>query len=284
MSIPYDKGKLIPGLSYLEYAAVPGLRASDLKLLKRSPAHWQAAKNAPKKKTDALAFGTLFHTAIEHPERFLELYAVEPDVDLRTKIGKQELEEFKDKCKDDAIIVPYDWADDLVGMLRSCMNHKLLKNLLKDGVRETSLFVDDTETGELLQCRPDFISAKGFLVDIKTTRDASQSFFLNEIFSSRFSGSPFYGLQAAHYAHCARMSQVCNGDSFIFVAIEKEPPYGIMIYPMDEGCLGPGEQWRSDLTKLYAECRKTQQWPCYPERAVQVFPPEWVELPPMEGA
>lgn len=280
----YEKGKLIPGLTYDEYAVIDGLRASDLKLLKRSPAHWRASKTAPKKKTDALAFGTLFHTAIEHPAKFLETYIIEPDVDLRTKKGKEELEAFKSTVKPDAIVVPFDWADDLVGMLRSCMNHKLLKNLLKDGVRETSLFVEDDQTGTLLQCRPDFVSAKGFLVDIKTTRDASESFFLNEIFSSRFSGSPFYALQAAHYAHCARLSQVCNGDSFIFVAIEKEPPYGIMIYPMDEGCLGPGEQWRAELTKLYTECKRTDIWPCYPERAVNVFPPEWVELPPMDGA
>lgn len=280
----YETGKLIQGLTYDEYAKVDGLRASDLKIIKRSPAHWKAAKEAPKKKTDALAFGTLFHTAIEHPAKFLDLYRVEPKVDLRTKAGKEVLANFRAESRPDAILVPHDWADDLVGMLRSCMNHKLLKNLLKDGVRETSLFVEDPQTGVLLQCRPDFVSAKGFLVDIKTTRDATQNFFLQEIFSSRFSGSPFYALQAAHYAHCARLSQACNGDSFIFVAIEKEPPYGIMIYPMDEGCLGPGEQWRFDLTKLYAECKAKNEWPGYPERAVQVFPPEWVELPPMEGA
>lgn len=290
----FEPNKLHQGLSYESYAAEPGLRASDLKHLRKSPAHWRAYQNAPKETTDALEFGKLFHSAIERPEEFLATYVVEPVFEGRTKKGelttslactevKQARAKWYSDLKPNALVVRSSWKDELLGMLDSVNKHRLLKNLLKNGVRETSLWVEDPETGVTLKCRPDFISEKGYMVDIKTTRDASAAFFRNQVFSTKYDGDPFYILQAAHYSHCARLSKVCRGDMFVFVAIEKEPPYAVMVYTLDEGQMGPGEQWRAHLTKLYAECDASGKWPGYPEEAVSMLAPEWVELPGQEA-
>lgn len=276
------------GLNYEQYAAEPGIRASDLKLIKRSPAHMVAAKAIPQEYSEPLEFGKILHMAVENGERFLEMYKVPPEFIGKTKDGrdstrsKEALEKkaawFADLPKD-AIVVQREWVEPLKGMLGALTKHRLVGNLLKNGVKETSLWVQDPDTGETLKCRPDFISQDGFIVDLKTTRDAHPSFFKNQIFSDRSEDAPFYILQAAHYAHCARVSRVANPDSFIIVAVEKEPPYGVMVYPLDIGCLGPGEQWRAELTQRYADCKKNNVWPSYPEQAVPVVPPQWVSLP-----
>lgn len=286
----YPLGTLVEGLTYDEYAAVDGLRASHLKTIRRSPAHLVAARRRPKESTEALEFGSLFHKAVENGEKFMDTYVVEPEFTGKTKDGrdstrsaaaKEARVQWYAELKPGTLVVRKDWVDPLVGMLRSCMSHRLVGNLLRNGVRETSLYVEDPDTGELLQCRPDFISEKGYMVDLKSTRDATHPFFYHQIFSSKYDGDPFYVLQAAHYAHCARVARLSGvrAESFIIVAIEKEDPYGINVWPLDVGCIGPGEQWRAHLTALYARCKRENHWPCYDERAKAVTPPEWVDLP-----
>ncbi len=277
----YELGVLHKVLTYEQYAAEPGVRASELKYLKRSPAHLQAALADPGGSSDALEFGKMFHYAVENGERFLDMYVVEPFVDKRTKAGKALLQEFQDNVKPGAIVVKSKWAEPLLGMLKSIMSHRLAYGLLKDCVRETSCWVTDPDTGLVMKFRPDIITKNnGRIVDIKTTRNASPSFFLNQIFSDRYEDDPFYVLSAAHYTHGARLSKQCNGESILYIAIEKEPPYGIMIYPLGEGEIDPGEQWRSYLMWRYAKCLKEGLWPCYEERAYPVTLPQWLSEPP----
>jgi exodeoxyribonuclease VIII len=277
-SLPsYSLGELHKDVSYESYHSQPGLRASHLHSLKKTPAHYRASL-LDRGSTDALEFGRIFHFAMEHSENFLDLYRVEPDVDKRTKAGKDAMEDFKLSVKPENIIVKAKWAEPIVGMFQACMEHPKVSQMLKAGVKETSLWVEDDETGEILQCRPDFIANLGYTIDIKTTRDASESFFYGQIFRSRWA-DPFYILSAAHYNHCLKLAKIAKEDQFTLVAIEKEPPYGITWWPLDMGCLAPGEQWRSHLTKIYSECRKSNNWPCYPVRGVPVTPPDWVELP-----
>ncbi len=289
-----ELNKLIQGLSYEEYAAIGGLRASDLHELKRTPAHWKAWKDkvpGTDDKSDALQFGKIFHYAVEQPHHFLSNYIVEPEFTGLTKDGKESSrsKEAQDKKKawyaeqkPGAILVKRAWKDDLLGMLNACLNHKLVGNLIRNGVRETSLVTQDPETGETIQCRPDFISERGFLVDFKTTRNANSPFFYNQIFSSRYHEDPFYVLAAAHYTHCIRVAKLkeVRHDSMTLVAIEKEPPYAIKIWPLDAGCLDIGERWRQFLMRRYAQCKAAGKWPAYPEQAETVMTPEWAEMPP----
>ena len=282
-----ELNKLHQGLSYEQYAAEPGLRASELKHLMRSPAHLVAAKSKPQEYNEALEFGKLFHLAIENGERFMDMYTIEPEFTGKTKDGKDSTRssaakeaksQWYKELKPGTVVVKNEWHEPLVGMLKAVSEHPKLRPLIKDGVRETSIWAEDPETGIIIKGRPDFISARGHIVDFKTTRDAHPDFFMNQIFSHK-NHSPFYILAAAHYAHLARVTKMCKEDSFTIVCIEKEPPYGIMIYPLDIGCIGPGEQWRSELTKLYAKCVEEVRWPCYPTLSHRTVPPEWIQLP-----
>jgi hypothetical protein len=279
---------LYQGLSYEEYTStstnISALRSGHLKHLKKSPAHLKAALEAPREETEALRQGKLVHSFLENPEKFMDTYVMEPEFTGKTKDGKDSSRSAEARqAKVDwyaslgpkSIVVKKDDITMIKGISKTIREQSRLRELLKEGMSETSLWVKDPETGVNLTCRPDFITKHGHVVDIKTTRDASIPFFLNQIFSDKFS-SPFYVLQAAHYSHCIKSAKVGNGESFIFVAIEKEAPWGVRMFPLDSGQLDVGEQVRARLTKLYAECLSKDVWPCYPDEFVHTEIPSWV--------
>lgn len=285
-----ELGVLIPGMSYEEYASgclfIGALRSSHLKPLMKSPAHLLAQMSETREETEAFRQGKLIHKLFENPEKFMDSHVIEPEFTGKTKDGRDSTRSAEARqakaswyaSQDpDIIVLTKDDVDMISGIWKSLKTKTLIRNMLSQGTSESSLFVKDPVTGINLACRPDFISKHGHVIDIKSTVDASRDYFVNQIFSFRGYG-PFYILQAAHYAHCMRSAKIGTGESFIFVAIEKSPPYEMNVYPMDEGCLAVGEQWREKLTKLYAECVSKNEWPGYEDRAMPVFPPEYATV------
>ena len=77
------------------YSALPHMNQSTLKKGLRSMQHLKAAiEGADRKETDALKFGQLVHTAVLEPESLSMEYEVAPNVDLRTKGGKLEWDDY----------------------------------------------------------------------------------------------------------------------------------------------------------------------------------------------
>lgn len=260
-----------------DYHAEEGLNASKLRPMMQSPLH-MVAKKDEKRDVDHLRFGKNFHAIFESPQDFLKNYRVAPDVDRRTKAGKEEWNAFMESLKPDELMVKPSELEDMTGMVNSISKHSRAKNILKNGIAETSLWSQDPATCLILKCRPDFITEQGYLIDIKTTRCAHPDFFMRQIFSSSLN-SPFYILQAAHYLHCLKTAGVSKSDSMTIIAVEKTKPWGVKIYPLDIGCLAVGEQWRDKLTKQYAECLELGEWPGYSEEIVPVTPPQYAQVP-----
>ena len=267
--------KLHQGIPNEEYHREEGLNASKLRRMMRSPLHYFANKDE-QATGDHLRFGANFHALIESPENFRERYRIAPEVNMRTNAGKAEMQAFIESLGPNDMMIKADEVEDLTGMANSIRSHSRVRNILKNGIAETSLWVTDPDTGLILKCRPDFITERGHLIDIKTTRNAHEDFFMGQIFSNR-TQSPFYVLQAAHYVHCLKLAGVCKSESMTIIAVEKSKPWGIKVYPLDIGCLGVGEQWRDKLTKQYAECLESGVWPGYPEKIIPVVPPNWVQ-------
>lgn len=281
----YELGKLHHGVSYEDYAAQEGLRAGHLKHLIKSPRHLRAAMDEPQEDTPALRFGRLIHSIIENGEKFKDTVIIEPEFTGKTKDGRESKnsKEARDKKQDwyanipkGATVVTQEEHQNIIGIAESINEHKILSKMMERSVRETSLWVKDPKTGLTLQCRPDLIAARGYMIDFKTTRDASEQYFYQEIFRKH---RRFYILGAAHYAYCSRLAGLERPDSFTFVAIESTRPWGINIFPMDSGCLDVGERWREKLTNLYAECIELNHWPSYDQKAVNVTPPEYPDIP-----
>lgn len=286
--LSFETGKLIQGLTYQEYHDAPGLRSGVVSDMRRSPAHAKAKMDFPKESTEALEFGKLFHLAIENGEKFKDMMILKPEFTGKTLQGKEsnrskeaqeKAVEWFSNIKPGQICVSRKDQITLTGMLNSISAHSKAKHLLRDSIRESSGWVRDPVTGLLLKFRPDNISVQEYVVDFKSTMDASKEAFFWDVFGTRGRNPRFYILNAAHYSYCGKLMGLRRHDTFVFIAVEKEPPYGLNVFAIDRGQLDIGEQWRARLTQQYAECASTMTWPCYPELVQSFDTPENPALP-----
>ena len=240
-----------------EYNQAPGIRRSLLWELRRSPAHLKWRMENPPEATPALIFGQALHAAVLTPEDYGRQFAVMPNVDLRTKAGHEAWEAAAAEAQGRTQIA-FDWAEQIAGMVQAVRDNPMAVRLL-DGPHETSYFWADTLTGEACKCRTDAETDIGdmhLIVDVKTCQDASTAEFMRD--AIRYG----YDVQAAMYTDGVRT--VTDRESmFVFIAIEKNPPYAVNILQADTLFMQHGQDRYRHLLGLYHECRQRNQWPGY---------------------
>ena len=270
LDVLHDKmcaGAFVPGVydSYTnaEYHAADGISKSDLDLIHRSPAHYKVAR---REDTPALRFGTAFHCAVLENDRFNETYTI-VEGDRRTKAVKDSIKNAEAAGK---IILTHDDFDALMGMAQAVFKNPICAALLRDSLKEHSVFgeLDDVR----VKCRPDGWNVeKGVLFDLKSTEDASPEGFARTVAKYR------YHVQDAFYRHVIASATNCDADdlSFIFVAVEKKPPFAVALYQLDE--LAALQGWvdaREDLRK-YRYAETTDKWNGYSPRIETLSLPRW---------
>ena len=146
--------------------------------------------------------------------------------------------------------------------------HTTAMRLLSKGQPEVSAYATDEPTGLLRRCRFDWLG-EGILTDYKSCADASPSGFGNAV--ARYG----YDLQAAYYLDIAR-DLGHPAKAFAFIAQEKEPPYLVEVYDLDEDFLARGRRrYREGLERL-RDCLATDLWPGYTGRDFTTLPaPRW---------
>ncbi len=257
-----------------DYHANAAISKSGLDLIRRSPLHyWEAYLNPEgegRKVTDALRMGTAFHVLVLEPDQYRNLVAVAPDVDKRTKAGKEEWQAFE-YANDGKIIVKPKENDTLHRMAESVLKKKAAMIALKGkGHVEASLFWQDPITLQECRCRPDWLRTDGLLVDLKTTTDASPAGFEKSAYNYR------YHVQAAFYREGVLRAAGANTEGFVFIAVEKEPPYAVGVYHATEEFMRLGEiDFRRDM-EVYAEAMTSDNWPGYPDTIEPLALPRWV--------
>jgi hypothetical protein len=88
------------------------------------------------------------------------------------------------------------------------------------GAAEESFYWIDEATGLLCKCRPDYrIPERRILVDLKSCEDASPEAFARTIFNYT------YYIQAGFYLDGVSQVLAEPYRTFIFIAVEKTPPY-----------------------------------------------------------
>lgn len=262
-----------------EYNVAEGIRRSDLTKLNRSPAHYKYAVEHPSEPTPAMVFGTAFHAAVLQPEEFDNQFMV-ADFDARTKEGKALKQEALDKG---LTLLSKDTMEQIEAMKTAIESNPFAKRLLT-GDHETSHFWTDPETGEICKCRTDCetdINGVHYIVDLKTCTNAATDEFVRD--ATKFG----YFVQAAMYTEGVK--QTTGVDSvFVFVAVEKDPPYAVNVMECgpDEIRLGMNGSSRSkvagfrDLLNLYHKCRVEDKWPGYEGFDLQINEitlPKWLK-------
>jgi hypothetical protein len=252
---------IIDHLSNEEYHADPAVSASHLHQVARSGQHYWARyvdpNRQPVKPTAAMTTGSLVHCAVLEPYQLLKRYGACPP--RNTKAGKEAAAAMQASG-----IEPVSEADMVLAenMARAVHHHPMAALLLSGGKPEASIWWDDAETGLRCKCRPDWINGSA-CVDLKTTTDASPKGFARSVASFR------YHVQAAHYLACGLF------DQFVFIAVEKEPPFAVGCYELDADALAEGQRLRDRDLQRIANCRAMATWPGYGDELQILSLPAW---------
>lgn len=261
-------------LSNEEYHSGEGISKSNLDLIARSPAHYMAAMTAAREPTPAMVMGSAFHTAVLEPEKFDEMYCIAPEgIDRRTKAGKEAWAafEFENAGKD---VLKADVMEAISGMKSAVLAHPLARPLVQGGRAELSVYWQSSIVeGVLSKCRPDFVKDleddRYVLVDLKSTEDARPWAFERSAWSYR------YHVQAAYYWDGCTDAFGHAPDTFVFIAVEKAPPYAVAIYEASMEMLNAGREEYYRNLRVYKECLDTGEWPAYPVEIQKLLPPGW---------
>jgi hypothetical protein len=218
--------------------------------------------------------GSATHCAVFEPERFEEEYVIAPGTDKRTKAGKEAWLELEESGK--IVLSAEDYAD-VAGMAESVRRRPISREMVTGGIAEQSIYWEYTaliaeEISFTFTCkaRPDYIKplSNGYVVvDLKTTQDARD--FEHSAYSYG------YHIQAAHYLHGLNNTSYGAARAFLFVAVEKKPPYGVMVYEASREFLNRGNDDVSRLYSLYAQCSEYNNWPGYDEDIRPLDLPRW---------
>lgn len=247
-----------------EYRCHPSVSRSDLWHMMVSPEKYRYIHDNPPIPTDALLFGQVFHKLVLEPDTFYDEFAVAPDVDMRTKAGKQEMEEFSLENPGKEII-PIGMFQQASEMRKSVMSVPQAVKLLR-GEHEVPYFWKDEESGVECKCRADCISKIGninVIVDLKSCADASTEKFSREALKYG------YDFQSAFYS--AGINECRNAEHiFVFIAVEKNPPYSVNILQADDLFVEHGKMIMRKLLAEYADCKQTGNWWGYMGREHQI--------------
>ena len=244
---------ILENLSNEEYHADRDhVSKSWLDHLKRSPAHLKEYLDHGGESTKAMEFGSLFHTYVLEPETFHKKYERKPDLDLRTKQGKELFAEFE-KINQGKKFISGDDLATIKAMRESILCHREASRLVKaNGKNELSIFSEIF--GVKVKARFDKLIDDKIIVDLKTTEDASIIEFGKSVWNYR------YHVQAAFYQDVAE-SVGLKIEKFYFVAIEKKAPYCVAVYEIDEDAVNIGRRELGNKSNFINHARRSTPSP-----------------------
>lgn len=279
---------LAPGMTNDAYQAADARSKSELDLIAppSSPLHYYAKridpKREPEKRTEALILGDAIHKAILEPDLVSQHFVAVPDDAPRrpsiTQVNAKNpspesrgsinyWRDFEAENVGKFILKPAEMKT-VLACRDAVHRHPVARGLFVGGEAEQSYFAIDPETGEPIKCRLDYslLEAEAMIVDLKTTEDASEFAFGHSARKYRYDGQAVWypDVLAAAYGQPV-------AETFVFVAVEKDPPHAIGIYYYDYelGILGArrsGKEVRAELRrdlKTIIKCREENFWPDY---------------------
>jgi len=199
----------------------------------------------PRPDTKAFLEGRVIHCAALEPEAFDARYIVSPKIDKRTKAGKEKYAAFVDEAGDREVLAP-ELYDTALSIQKAVYGHSGASELLQGGKAEMAAFWKDERTGLDMKAKADYLNTD--IIDLKTTRDASPGSF------SKDCANYLYGWQAVYYM------RGFERDDFVFIVVEKTPPFVVECYRLDEASLDVARWQLDDAIDKYKMCVDFDDW------------------------
>jgi len=265
------------------YHKSPGISNTGLSWIAMSPAHYEVYRDDPPPRTPALILGAAIHRAILEPERFENMYAGEPKFDKRTKVGQAAYKEWLENEGNGKEALKIEDMETCLRIRDAASRNIVLRNMLDytQGKAEQSMYwydgfiEEDVQGNVLCRARCDFVRiGDDIICDVKSTLDASAESFGRTVHNRELR----YYKQAAFYSDGYK-EITGRTPQFVFIAVEKQKPYGVGIYVLEPDAVTIGRsEYRSELL-TYMRCKKKNEWPCYPATVQTLFMPSWFLKP-----
>lgn len=223
-----------------------------------------------KEPTDAMIFGSAFHTFILEPGKFYEEYGIEPDKVLLKDVGRaaydlrqalvEALENSGKKIiKSETLVV-------LENMREALRNNKNAMELIEGAIYEQSYFWEHKETELMLKARPDILH-ENMIVDLKTCSDASPKAFQRSMVAGG------YHYQGAMIQDGVQALEGRFIETVINICIETTYPYSIGIYIIDSEALDFARKDYKQLLVALKDAKCQNEWPSYEIQTIGL--PSW---------
>ena len=235
------------------YDGITALNYSGAKELLRSPAHYQSYLNQEREETKALRMGSLIHCAVLQPELLNEKFITAPEVDRRTKDGKEAYAAFQSSLKPGMTVVS---AEESAECHLIASHAKLALERIGVTFDQTELMFTTDYNGVQLKCAIDGVSGD-YLWDLKTTEDASPAGILKAIRAYR------YNLQAYFYRLCYETAFERRMLGFRFLFVEKAPPFATAVVEIGPELMSYAVSDFEKALQTYRECTTLNSWPAY---------------------
>ena len=246
------------------------ISASGLKQIAKSPRHyWNRYLNDKYKEepTAAMAFGNVVHTLMLEPKEFNERYQVIPELDRRTKQGKETYDAFLLGAAGRTIISEKDYLL-ATAMIEQAKLNPIITDLLDLSEKEQmhTFRILDVDC----KMKADAINViDGCIIDVKTCTDASPIGFGKDAYNLG------YLLQAAFYLDGYYFATNNDLKRFIFIAMEKTAPYNVAVYEMNREQIELGRQQYLAAIQTYKACKAANKWYAYGDQIQPLTLPSW---------
>ena len=244
-----------------EYFAADAINNSYLwKLINQTPAHAQVATA----KTDAMNMGSAVHLAVLQPELANTQIVQGPD----SRRGKKWTDAAKEAEADGKIILTQADYNQCMAMRDSVWRNPAVAQELnqKGTVYENAAFWEY----KTLKCKCKVDAARdNTIIDLKTSQDASPRGFAQSV--AKYG----YHQQDAFYSYGWGQAAGVTVNTFLFLVVEKHPPFACAIYEMDT--MSKREGWASAnaAIELHQHCEEEQHFHAYANEKVMLQLPPW---------
>lgn len=259
----------ILSLPEAQYRAAEGISKSALDYIAppRTPAHYKAYTDGLlyTETTPAMRLGSMIHRAILEPDTVKGAWVVKPEgMTFTTKEGKEW------RAAQTLPIITADEAATISGMRDSVHAHPAVKRVLANCKTECSLFANGAD-GVLRKARIDALPESGnVIVDIKSCQSADPDLMSKSVMAYR------YHVQAAYYIDICRLLGI-DKEQFLFVCVEKTPPYAVAVYALEQDAIDMGRmEYQRDLAAV-KHCTSTGVWPSFTTDITALALPMWAQ-------
>jgi hypothetical protein len=237
------------------------------RLLEVAPAQWKWERDHPKEPTADMILGSAVHT--------LTLGVGAPVVEVKVdtwqsgaaKARRAEIESeggIALKTKD------YEQAVAMATAARAEIDALVGEDHIR--YPELSGYAEDPETGVMLRMRADLLVQRPdgtwYVIDLKTTAAVNPQKFDKSV------AEYGYHQQDPWYRDVLALRPMCvHVDTFLFLAISKDPPYLASTAELDPFDVDLGRRLNRRAIDLYAKCAAADDWPAHPHHIVSL--PSW---------